>query len=383
MIAKPNRGFTLIELLVSMAVLILLIAMIVGLTNSTATVFSAGRNRMDSDSQARLIFDRMAVDFAKMVKRQDVDCVFAKLDGGAGAGENDAMFFFSEAPAYFNSNVTGNASPVTLVGYRINFNNANYPNVPVLERLGKGLTWDGATSGATPGGMVFLANPGGSATPNSATTIPGNWTSLGTLSGTNNSAFGDGTDSDYSVLSDEVYRIEIQFLLTDQSISPNPVLSARPASWTTGTLASFTFYNQTGSDPASTSDSSNHYTIGSRWFNTSTKQGYICTNAAPTRATWNRIGVQDIAAVIVAIALLDDNSRKLVSSTSSYVNMVNALDDAPTGTSVSGTTVLQTWNGWNGSSYTNPAPFLTQSNIPKAAAAQIRVYQRYFYLNNN
>jgi len=378
---KNKTAFTLIELMVSMVVLILLVVMIVSLTNSATTVFTSGRNRLDADSQARLIFDRMAVDFAKMVKRPDADCVFAKLDGGAGDGENDAMFFYSEAPAYFNSSVTGNASPVTLVGYRINFNNANHPGVPVLERLGKGLTWDGATSGTNPGGMVFLTIPGSSATPGSASTITGNWTELGTPAGANGCAFGDGTDSDYSVLSDEVYRIEIQFLLTDQSISIMPILTATPASWRNN--GGQTFYTQSTSDPTSNNNWP-IYNVGSRWWNKTTKQGFICAkinnvnNGLVGGAVWNRIGIQDVDAVIVGIALLDDNSRKLISSTNSYVNMVNALNDAS-----AGTPVLQTWNGWNGSSYTSPAPFLTSSNIPKAAAGQIRVYQRYFYLNNN
>jgi prepilin-type N-terminal cleavage/methylation domain-containing protein len=91
-----QSAFTLIEVLVSLAVLLMVVGLVAELTNNAAQVSTFGRNRMDTDSQARLIFDRMASDIGEMCKRKDVDCVLAKLDGG-----NDALFFFAEAPSFF------------------------------------------------------------------------------------------------------------------------------------------------------------------------------------------------------------------------------------------------------------------------------------------
>ena len=67
-------AFTLAELLVSMGVLVLLVLLFTQLLNSAATVTILGHKRMDADSEARQVFDRMAIDFAQMVKRTDVDC---------------------------------------------------------------------------------------------------------------------------------------------------------------------------------------------------------------------------------------------------------------------------------------------------------------------
>ena len=363
--SSSQSGFTLLELLISMAVLALLSVLVLQLTGGATTVVASSRKRLDADNQARLIFDRMANDFARMTKRKDADCIFAKLDGG---GQNDAMFFFSEAPAYFNStNSTTTKSTVALVGYRINFNNASYPNTPVLERLGKGLTWDGKTGTTTPGGTVFLTTPSGSATPDPTSTIAGNWQNLGTLAGANASAYADGNDPDYTVLSDQVYRLEIAFLLTDGNVSTMPVTN--PAT-TTNNLAAT-------AAPASSDDSSKGYAVGSRWYNTTSKQGYICASAAAGAAVWDPVGIRDVAAVIVAIAILSPGGRKLISSPDAYAGLIGTLGDA-----VAGTPVLKTWNGWNGSSYSSPPPYLANSGIPKAAASQIRTYQRYFHLNN-
>ena len=59
------RGFTLAELLVTMSVLALLVFLFTQLLNSAATIMTFGNKRMDADSQARQLLDRMAIDFAK------------------------------------------------------------------------------------------------------------------------------------------------------------------------------------------------------------------------------------------------------------------------------------------------------------------------------
>ena len=81
----PSSAFTLIELLVSIAVLAIIIVLVARLMSSATLAMSQSGKRMDSDSQVRIIFDRMANDFAAMVRRQDVDYIFAKQNS------NDTM----------------------------------------------------------------------------------------------------------------------------------------------------------------------------------------------------------------------------------------------------------------------------------------------------
>src|SRR6266496_3596944 len=117
-----KAAFTLAELLVSIGVLVLLILVATQLLNSAATITTLGHKQMDADSQARQLLDRMAIDFAQMVKRNDVS-YFAKGTaapnsvGGAMAG-NDGIAFYSTVPGYYPS--TGEKSPVSLVAYRVN-----------------------------------------------------------------------------------------------------------------------------------------------------------------------------------------------------------------------------------------------------------------------
>src|ERR1044072_11073 len=95
-------AFTLAELLISVGVLVLLVLLATQLLNSAANITTLGHKQMDADSQARQILDRMAIDFAQMVKRSDVD-FFAKGTvspnsvGGVMAG-NDQIAFFRAAP---------------------------------------------------------------------------------------------------------------------------------------------------------------------------------------------------------------------------------------------------------------------------------------------
>lgn len=290
-----RRAFTLVELLVSISVLSLLLVMVTQLVNSTSTVTVTGNKRLDADSQARLLFDRMALDFERIVKRADVDYYFQQNTG------NDQMAFYSEATGYYPSGVTGSTpkSGVSLIGYRVT---SNYQ----LERLSKSLVWNGATSSTADAGgltgsdigMVFLPK-----------TLTGSWPKVA-----------DGTDSNYQVIADQVYRLEYNFLLkpyTDASGATHPaVLSVTP------------------------------------W---DTRQSHTTPN-----------GLCDVSAVVVAVAILDETSRKIV-QTGQYTAMVSELTEASGSSSI-----LQVWNGSN---------YLTGSGISQAATSQIRIYQRYFYLN--
>jgi type II secretory pathway component PulJ len=368
---RPLEAFTLLELLVSMSILTLLIVFVAQLVSSASAVTTNSRKHMDADAQARLVFDRMAVDFGRIAKTKSADAVFYKNTASGTSAINDAMFFYSEGSGYWEGTATDftNRSSSSLIGYRIN-------SSLQLERLGKMLSWDNSKySPPTGGGMVTLSYKAGSAIPDPSSTILGNWTTLGTTAGASNSAFADGKDGDYHVIGDQVYRMEILFLLADGTISNKPIKN-------TGTTTS----NLTATNPPGVTDGKG---VNFRWYDTSSGIGYICTNATVTtnggtvtsvaNALWNRIGIQDVSAIIVALAILDNGSRKFVTSAS---QMDSALPD-PTTQDLTTTPpnppklMAQTWEA-----AVNSTNFASKSGIPQAAASQVRIYQRTFYLNN-
>src|SRR5205807_7240732 len=118
----PTGGFTLAELVVSMGVLALLIVLASQFFNSAATVTTLGNKQMDADAQARQLLDRMAIDFAQMVKRSDVD-YYVKSSANSPFRRvlqpgNDQIAFYSAVPGYYPP--AGSQSPLSLVAYRVN-----------------------------------------------------------------------------------------------------------------------------------------------------------------------------------------------------------------------------------------------------------------------
>ena len=198
-IAKRTRAFTLAELLVTMGVLVLLVLFASQLFKSTATVTTLGHKQMDADAQARQLLDRMAIDFAQMVKRTDLD-FFAKGTvapnsvGGPMTG-NDQLAFYSAVPGYYPS--SGSQSPVSLVAYRENAKNK-------LERLGVGLVWNGVSVNDTP--VVFMP-----------LTISATWPSATNL------AAAPTPEPRAEVIGSQVFRFEYCYLLrTNGSLSITP-----------------------------------------------------------------------------------------------------------------------------------------------------------------
>jgi len=194
-----EAGFTLMELLVSIGVLVLLILLATQLLNSAATITTLGHKQMDADSQARQLLDRMALDFAQMVKRPDVDYYLkspATLQNG-----NDQIAFYSGVPGYYPTGpTTTQKSPLSLVAYRVNSGNK-------LERMGKGLVWNGVSSG-TP--IVFRP-----------LTISGTWPT----------ATNANPDTDYEEVGPQVLRFEYYYVLKGQVVNAttyNSILSATP-----------------------------------------------------------------------------------------------------------------------------------------------------------
>lgn len=190
------RGFTLAELLVSVSVIVLLVFLTTQLINSAATVTTLGHKLMDADSQAREVFDRMAVDIAQMVKRTDVDYYVKTFGIGPFTNQNDQMAFYSTVQGYYPPN--SSQSPVSLVSYRVN-SDQNSPAFNRMERLGKGLVWNGASTGTA---VVFLPQTIGVTWPSAVSTSMG--------------------DTAYEVIGPQVFRFEYYYLRIDGSFSDQP-----------------------------------------------------------------------------------------------------------------------------------------------------------------
>jgi hypothetical protein len=380
------------EMLVAMSVLILLMTFIAQMMSSTQVSVNLSGRHLDADSQARLVFDRMAEDFSAMTHRTDVDFLFVKEPTPAqvnATGSNDKMFFFSESPAFYASLSPSSAAlkdTAALIGYCINTstNNANLTSYSLL-RLSRGLVWDAspATSGSQ-GAMLSLTYPPPStsyATPYPTTTLSSN-PYLGPVVGNplNNYTSSDLTSStiqsDYDVLANEVIRLEFCFQVKDLTKPnvANTVYSNYPIAWFAGTSNNRRYTQSSAPGTAN---------IGDRWYDTTNNRALICTGTNPI---WTPNGMADVRAVVVAIAILDTNSRKVVSN--GQLNTISGLLQDPT-EDANTVTGLQTQppklmnDIWQSTiDGTAGIPFFTRANIPKTVASQVRVYQRFFYLNN-
>jgi hypothetical protein len=206
-------GFTLAELLVSVFVLVIIVFMATQLMTSATAVARTGNKHISTDTQARAVFDRMALDFAQMLKRTDVDYYVKGLTAYQGHGNghgygrgrtgdlgSDQIAFFSQVPGYYPS---GSQSPISIVTYRVNQSSSTNPAYLRLERLGRGLLWNGVSNSNSP--MVFLPVTIGSLWPwavNNTNVCGGN--------GSNNSCDPDGY---YEIIGPGVFRFEYYYIL--------------------------------------------------------------------------------------------------------------------------------------------------------------------------
>lgn len=191
---QSNNAFTIVELLVSIAVLVVLVLLVGRLFTSAATVTTSGNKRMDTYAQLRPLFDRMAVDFSRMLKRSDID-YYLKSSGNVQAG-NDQIAFYSTVAGYFQS--SGSQSPVSIVSYRINSTSGTI-SFNKLERMSKGLVWNGVSNTETP--IVFLPF---------------------TISNTWPTATNSNSDPDYELIGPYVFRFEYYYLLKNGNLSDTP-----------------------------------------------------------------------------------------------------------------------------------------------------------------
>jgi hypothetical protein len=197
-----------------------------------------------------------------------------------------------------------------------------------LVRLSKGLVWNGVNNSAP--AMVFnpLANATGfSLVNNTLTTTSWNGSANG---------IANGTDANYQVIGDQVFRLEYCFLVQTSPTGTQYTASAPP----TTTKA---YYND------------------SPW-------------VSPYTTSPNAL--RDVTAIVVTIAILDNNSRTIAGNTALQTAASSLADDTFTSPTAATTTIslpLVTWKSKLQSS---------GLGLPQAAASQVRFYQRYCYLNH-
>ena len=359
--AAAKAAFTLLEMLVSMSVLALLLIMVTQLVNSASMVTTQSTKRLDADNQARMLFDRMGTDFARIIQRTDIDTLVDTQNG------NDRIYFFSEAQAYYDSDFFNTSKPSTmaqksgcaLIGYRVtdqNGDTANFAPACSLERFGKGLTWDGAPDPADPlkpGGMVFT--PSISTITSQPNVIATTWqTDL---------TYTTGGNKYYHVLTDQVFRMQICFQVKDTASASGVTYSNYPVASKSGVTAA------SASAPSSAQP-------GDRWYNTTTNRAYIYNAGA-----WQPNGLKDVLSVVVTIAVLDNKSRQM---SAGNLSTLQTLFPKSTLSGASQKLPAQVWKTALETALMTPAAsFSSIYGIPKVAGSQIRIYQRHFPLTTS
>ena len=330
-----RAGFTIVELLAATAVLTVLILIVSQMVSSTSRTVGHDERRLESDANARMVFDRMQMDLDGMPKRGDLDISFIKNGG------NDSFFFYSQAPGA--AATATNRSTLSLVGYAVD-------TAYHLDRYGKGLFWDGGTD--TVNFLTFSSTT--SYTPEDKSTVAGTYgTALTTIPLT-----GDVPAAPWQVLSGSVFRMEIVFLLKDGKYSNYPGINV------IGGISSY--------------PSSSNGIAGTRVVVKDQNQGdntYLCIRSSVSNdAVWQPIGMGDVQAVIVTLAMLDKKSRVIV-KTSDLQNVANALKEPTQNDLVSTPPKLpaQTWQDALDSG--------ALAGLPKSVQGNVRIYQRAIYLN--
>ena len=340
---RARDGFTLAEMLISIVVITLIILMVGQLMTSATAVTRTGNKHIDTDTQARIVLDRIAQDFGRMLKRTDIDYYIKAPLGyrnpkahGNGkklkSGElgNDQIAFYSEVPGYYPA---GSQSPASLVAYRID-NKPTSATYLQLQRMGKGLLWNGANNGTTSTSPYPIVFTTGQIDATCTNKCPCNGTT-GPWAGPWVAAICDDTpDADYETIGPGVFRLEYYYLLKDGSITDAPRLTGA-VNW---------------------ADSSQ-----------------------PLAAKLNAFS--DVEAIAVVIAVIDPASRSLVFPSGALFNLMSDMADFKNanGNGFGAKKIGDVENNWNLAVQSAAQTGATSdgSAFPPAAASAVRIYNRY------
>jgi hypothetical protein len=347
--ALCEGGFTLAELLVSVFVLVIILLMVVQLMTSATAVTRTGHKQIDTDTQARVVFDRMALDFAQMVKRTDVDYYVKQRTGytghgnghGWGRGHNgdlgsDQIAFFSQVPGYNpdpSQYSPGQVSAISLVAYRVTESSTSDPAYGRLVRMAKGLVWNAVDTNTNVNSakypIVFL--------PQTIAGIGKPWAPAINNSSNCGGGINISCDPDYEVIGPGVFRFEYYYLLKN----------GRVTDW-----------------PWDRSDFPDQVSISSP----------------------QQIGLSEVESIAVSIAVIDPAGRALVNAVSPDRIFDIAADMADfksaRGNGVGAQKIGDLEAQWKGvvESIAQTGQTPSGQPVPQEAAKMIRIYNRYFDL---
>jgi hypothetical protein len=226
---------------------------------------------------------------------------------------NDQIAFFSAVPGYYPSGSTSTQqSPLSLLAYRINSNSSSAA-YNKLERLGKGLVWNGVSTTDTP--VVFLP-----------LTIANTWCQA-TITGPPTPSCPGTADLNYEVIGPQVFRFEYYYLLRGLSTTQSAIFSDTP------------------------------------W---DTRLGHL-----------NVSGMQDVAAIVVAIAVIEPKSKVLLDN-AALATLAGTLTDY--GGSATANCPLPDWQQPGELQRQWQCTLDSTTSLPRTAISGIRLYERYFYL---
>src|SRR5438105_2890030 len=229
-VPRSCRAFTLVEVMVSVLVLTIMVLVLGQIMGHGTTIARTGNKLIDTDTQARAVLDRVAIDLGHMLKRTDID-YYVKGTGSykghgnghaygqkvqAGQQGSDQIAFFSQVPGYDDPTASWR-SPVSLVTYRVN-SSSTLPSYLKLERMGKGLLWNGVNNATnlnnanTTYPIVFLPQ-----TISGIANAGKMWSDV-----VNNPSNATSEDSSYETIGPGVFRFEYYYLLKNGIITDVP-----------------------------------------------------------------------------------------------------------------------------------------------------------------
>jgi len=330
-------------------VLALMVLFVTRLVNHAAIVVTQGNKHMETESHVRPLFDRLALDIAQMVKRTDVSYYLKNQFQTAGAlmdngnkGPNDWLAFYTGVPGYYNDNDTTIGrynSRYSVVAYRVNTDTTS-ASFAKVERMAKGLFLNGAYSSSvgfndvTP--LMFLAPAPGQpyTNPDSYNTTIDNYWPAATRPSPDPNYYCCDTCSvckdsyqKYELIDPQVFRFEYYYMTS----AATPALVSYPT-------GSFKDPTLNWHDP-------------------------------------NYINIKDVAAIVVAVAAIDPQSRKLLTDDQMRTILIPKLSDYTPSILNYGKAgaLLAEWQN----TLQNDAQIKA---LPLPARQGIRLYERYFYL---
>ena len=271
---NSSGGFTLIELMVAMAVFAMMAVLLVVMVDGTTRVTGQSHRRISGDAGARQTLDRISADVARAIMRDDLPFRVDKTVG------NDGISFLANVDGY----TEGRGMSV------ISYNGSN----GTLQRGVDATSWtDGSEA------MDFTSVTNAAA----------------------NAGYLERPGMDYEIIAQDVFRLEIAFLMGDGTIKAN---------------------------------------IGSPTNATPGVASLASSSGTPASNT--------IKAIIIGIASIDERSREAL-GTAGVTALQGAFPDAGVNQDL-----IATWEGYSSnSSYATNTPAVRQS---------VRVYQRYIPINN-